>query len=85
MCVGLDEQRQPVRLFEPWQQGDTRIGFIDLLPWFKETDRFPLFFEADPHWNPTGATFVAERVFALLVEQRLIPCALDEEDQNSDS
>jgi lysophospholipase L1-like esterase len=35
---------------------------LDLLPAFKATDRFPLVFPNDPHWNEAGHAFVAETV-----------------------
>jgi hypothetical protein len=72
--------QEPFRYFETVTK-DLPYPVIDLLPRFEATHEFPLFFEADPHWNPAGATFVAERVYASLVEQHLIPCALDEAGQ----
>jgi hypothetical protein len=57
------------RLDEPYQyeyfryfDGMTRqYSIVDLLPDFKATDRYPLVFRNDPHWN-AGHAFVAEVV-----------------------
>jgi len=42
---------------------------LDLLPAFQETDRFPLVFHDDPHWNDNGHDFVAGLLDDYLVER----------------
>ena len=50
---------------------------LDLLPAFEETERFPLFFSRDPHWNAQGANLAAEATYRGLVELGALPCALE--------
>lgn len=39
---------------------DLPFPVLDLFPDFAETDRFPLVFVDDPHWNDAGHAFMAE-------------------------
>lgn len=62
--------------FEYFEEVRDSLPFkiINLLPDFQDTDRFPLFFDDDPHWNVVGARFVAERFLDYAEELSLIPC-----------
>lgn len=42
---------------------------FSLYPAFKKTDRFPLVFKNDPHWNDAGADFVAGLLCDFLIDQ----------------
>jgi hypothetical protein len=70
----LDEPYQ----YEIFSYFDSKIEtapfeVISLLPAFKATQKFPLVFRTDPHWNPQGNRFVAD-----LLLQSLQPYASDE-------
>lgn len=51
------------RYFEA-MRSDLPFPFVSLLEDFRQTDRFPLSFDGDSHWNEQGARFAAERMFA---------------------
>lgn len=44
------------------QQARAPFPLVPLLEDFRQTDRFPLHFKVDSHWNKHGARFFAERV-----------------------
>jgi lysophospholipase L1-like esterase len=46
-----------------------------LLPEFRATDKFPLVFENDAHWNPDGNRFVAEAIADYLSARGLVGAA----------
>jgi hypothetical protein len=68
--------REPFRYFAEVSD-QLPYPVIDLLPAFEATDRFPLFFPRDPHWNREGARFVAEQVATQLAQRSLIPCRVE--------
>ncbi|MCA9447200.1 MAG: SGNH/GDSL hydrolase family protein [Candidatus Omnitrophica bacterium] len=45
---------------------DAPFPILNLLPAFQATDRFPLVFSYDPHWNAEGHHFVAEQTYDFL-------------------
>jgi hypothetical protein len=45
---------------------------LNLLPAFENTDRFPLVFRHDPHWNANGHAFVAEQLCDYILENKMI-------------
>ncbi len=47
---------------------------LDLLPVFKQSQEFPLYFADDPHWNPAGARLAAQTLLDFLAGQSLLPC-----------
>lgn len=49
------------RYFEQ-KKAQTTFPLIPMLDDFRKTDRFPLNFKSDSHWNKQGAQFYAERV-----------------------
>ena len=57
---------------EGWRTTLRRRRMHLLLPAFRETQRFPLVFDEDPHWNVDGHRFVAERIAAFIRAQRLL-------------
>ena len=66
-AYGLNEPYQDA-IFEYFDERAVTATFPvhTLLEDFKATKRFPLVFETDPHWNPDGHAFVAERVADVL-------------------
>jgi len=70
-AYGLHEpyQYEYFRYFE-----DTKRDYptINLLPDFKATDKYPLVFREDPHWNANGHAFVAETIAQHLLKRQLI-------------
>ncbi|MDH3198950.1 MAG: hypothetical protein OEO21_12005, partial [Candidatus Krumholzibacteria bacterium] len=60
-----------VRFFAEAGEG-AGLDVFNLLPSFEATDRFPLVFPNDPHWNENGHAFVAEELSAYLLERELI-------------
>jgi hypothetical protein len=60
--------------FEFFAQAQQQVDFpiVSLLPAFQGTDRFPLVFDHDAHWNETGTRFVAETVADILIERGLV-------------
>jgi hypothetical protein len=44
------------------KKADTPFPLIPMLDDFRQTDRFPLNFKVDSHWNKNGARFFAEKV-----------------------
>jgi len=52
--------------FNYFEAIEPSLGYplVALLPDFQQTERFPLSFDSDSHWNAAGARFAAERVFA---------------------
>lgn len=65
--------REPFRYFE---EVASELSYPVLSLWsdFVDTDRFPLFFEDDPHWNADGAAFAAEALEAALLAGGMLPC-----------
>lgn len=68
----LDEPYQ----FEYFRYFDDATGtrdypIINLLPDFQATDKYPLVFRHDPHWNANGHAFAADAVHGHLVNRRL--------------
>ena len=55
-------------MFEYFDEKKLEAEFevFSLLPQFQATDRFPLVYPGDPHWNEEGNRFVAEHVARLL-------------------
>jgi hypothetical protein len=45
---------------------------LGLLPAFRSTDRFPLVFATDPHWNDAGHAFVADVLCEYLARQEWV-------------
>jgi hypothetical protein len=60
--------------FEFWDDIADEVDFPikSLLPEFRATDKFPLVFERDAHWNPEGNRFVAEAIADYLSARGLI-------------
>ncbi len=64
--------------FEPYQfeyldffdkkSRESPFPILNLLPAFQETDRFPLVFVNDPHWNAEGHQLVGEKTFEFMKE-----------------
>lgn len=48
---------------------------VSLLEDFQNTDRFPLYFDDDPHWNTAGARFAAEALATKVARLGLLPPA----------
>lgn len=48
------------------------LNVLDLLPAFEATDRFPLVFSNDPHWNEDGHAFVADVLCDYLLQKGLV-------------
>lgn len=46
---------------------------FSLYPAFEKTDRFPLVFANDPHWNDNGADFVAGLLCDFLIDHGWVP------------
>lgn len=67
---GVDEPHQFefFRFFEE-KAADAPFPTVNLLPAFQATDRFPLVFKNDPHWNAEGHRFVSEQTLAFLQSQ----------------
>jgi hypothetical protein len=58
------------------KQAETPFPTFTLLDEFRSTDRFPLNFRVDSHWNKTGAHFYAEKVsekIAPILNSKLSP------------
>ena len=59
-------------MFEYFDEKKLEAEFevFSLLPQFQATDRFPLVYPGDPHWNEEGNRFVAEHVAQLLLDNQ---------------
>ena len=64
-------QDEYLRFFET-QRPQVEYAMLNLLPAFQQTDRFPLVFKNDPHWNAQGHAFVGETVADYLLQQHVI-------------
>ncbi len=64
-------QDEYLRFFET-QRPQVEYAVLNLLPAFQQTDRFPLVFKNDPHWNAQGHAFVGETVADYLLQQHVI-------------
>jgi len=60
--------------FEFFTQAQQQVDFsiVSLLPAFQATERFPLVFDHDAHWNEAGTRFVAETLADILIERGLV-------------
>ena len=69
----IDEpyQYEYFRFFEQ-QRDSVDFAIFDLLPPFRQTRRFPLVFEDDPHWNENGTSFVADTLAGYLIDRGLV-------------
>lgn len=69
----MDEPHE-FAIFEFFDSVAAGAGFriFSLLPAFQATDRFPLVFETDAHWNAAGHRFVAETVARYLLAEKLV-------------
>lgn len=65
--------REPFRYFDEVAE-TLPYPVFSLLPAFESTERFPLFFEDDPHWNAAGARLAAESVARFLESSGWLPC-----------
>jgi hypothetical protein len=66
-------QHEYLRFFaDAGRRSSPAFPVLDLLPAFRATDRFPLVFPNDPHWNAAGHAFVGEVVAGYLREKRLL-------------
>ena len=72
-AYALDEPYE-YEYFHFFEQVGREAGFpvFDLLPAFRETTRFPLVFNQDPHWNADGHRFVAEILAEHLIAEGLV-------------
>jgi hypothetical protein len=61
--------------FRYFEESKRSYPIISLLPDFKATDKYPLVFRGDPHWNATGNAFVAETVTKHIMQRQLLPAA----------
>ena len=61
-------QDEYFRFFET-QRPQVEYAILNLLPAFRQTDRFPLVFKNDPHWNERGHAFVGEDVTDYLLRE----------------
>ena len=68
------ERAVRVRLFEFYDEIADEVDFTikSLLPEFRATDKLPLVFENDAHWNPDGNRFVAEAIADYLSARGLV-------------
>ena len=64
-------QYEYFRFFEE-QKAKVDFPILNILPAFQKTDRFPLVFKADPHWNESGHAFVAETLAQYLLQESLV-------------
>ena len=67
--------REPFRYFDELRP---RVAYpvVSLLPDFEGSEAFPLYLEADPHWNAAGHRLAAEAIVRAVrpfVERRLPP------------
>jgi hypothetical protein len=67
----LDEPHQ-YEYFRYFDESVRPYPIVNLLPDFKATDRFPLVFGNDPHWNARGHAFVAEVVAKHVMDRQLL-------------
>ena len=69
----LDEPFQ-FEYFRYFDEARGRVDFpiFDLLPAFQATDKSPLVFRDDPHWNPHGNEFAANSLAAYLIKQGML-------------
>lgn len=69
--------KEPFRYFEERRE---RLPYplLNLLPAFESSEQFPLFLEADPHWNEAGAALAARTVAELVQQQGLVLCGTDD-------
>ncbi len=68
----MRHQYEYIRFFEE-QQDDVDFAILSLLPHFQATDRFPLVFRKDFHFNEAGHAFAAEAIAHYLLDHHLIP------------
>lgn len=70
---GLEEPYQ-YEYFRYFEQARDRVDYpiFDLLPAFQATEEFPLVFRDDPHWNPVGNAFAADKIASYLTQHKLI-------------
>ena len=66
---------EPFRYFDQ-VAADLSYPVVSLLSAFQKSDRFPLFFRGDPHWNRYGAALAAETIARELAAAGSIPCRL---------
>jgi hypothetical protein len=64
-------QYEYFRFFDE-RKAEVDFPILNLLPAFQKTDRFPLVFKGDPHWNKNGHAFVAETIAQYLLKESLI-------------
>jgi hypothetical protein len=69
----LDEPFQ-FEYFRYFDEARGRVDFpiFDLLPAFQTTDKSPLVFRDDPHWNPHGNEFAANSLAAYLIKHSML-------------
>jgi hypothetical protein len=67
--------REPFRYFDQ-VAADLPYPVVSLLSAFEQSDRFPLFFRGDPHWNRYGAALAAETVARRLAAEGWVPCRI---------
>ena len=69
----LDEPFQ-FEYFRYFDEARGRVDFpiFDLLPAFQATDKSPLVFRDDPHWNPHGNEFAANSLAAYLIKHGML-------------
>jgi hypothetical protein len=68
---GLNEPYQ-YEYFRYFEEAGRAYAIINLLPDFQATDRYPLVFRNDPHWNAAGHAFAADAVARHLLTRQLI-------------
>ncbi len=67
----LNEPHQ-FEYFRYFQEAERPYPVVDLLPDFQMTNKYPLIFREDPHWNAAGHEFVADTMAQHLLNRRLI-------------
>ena len=71
--------REPFRYFAEVAPA-LEYPVIDLMPAFEASERFPLFFARDPHWNAAGAEVAAVATYSALIDLGLLPCSRTDSD-----
>ena len=64
----------PFHYFER-KQNELPYDVFSLLPAFRQSSDFPLYFRDDPHWNPAGARVAAHAITDFLLTEGMVPCA----------
>jgi hypothetical protein len=59
---------EPFRFFETIKDS-VDFPIVSLLDAFRQSQRFPLYYESDPHWNAQGNLVCAEAIYELLGPQ----------------